>query len=88
MCPPPELRHTYAVGKDRAGSAQAAASAYFTDYSYIRTNLLLVNRQMVLRAPGLPMSSDSPAHAFPSALIYPTQSAPTQGGENCCAVNG
>ena len=29
--PAPELRHTYAVGKGRAGSAQAAASAYFTD---------------------------------------------------------
>ena len=29
------------LSKDRAGSAQAAASAYFTDFSYVRTNLQL-----------------------------------------------
>src|SRR5579863_266051 len=54
--PAPQLRHTCAVGEDRAGSAQAAASAYFNDSSYVRTNLLLVNKQMAWRARGLPTS--------------------------------
>ena len=73
MCLPPELRHTYAVGEDRAGGAQAAASAYFTDFSYVRTNLLLVNKQMAWRPGGLPRHGIGfPPHAFPSALIYPT----------------
>src|ERR1700722_854992 len=32
----------------RAGGAQAAASAYFNDFSYVRTILQLVNKQMGL----------------------------------------
>ena len=48
---PPKMRHTCAVSRDRAGSAQAAASAYFTDSSYVRTNLQLVNKEMGIDAP-------------------------------------
>ena len=50
-----EVRHTCAVSKDRAGSAPAAASAYFTDPSYVRTTLQLVNKQMGLTPRGLPI---------------------------------
>jgi hypothetical protein len=49
------MRHTCAVSKDRAGSAPAAASAYFTDSSYVRTVLQLVNKQMGLTPRGLPI---------------------------------
>jgi hypothetical protein len=49
------MRHTCAVSKDRAGSAPAAASAYFTDSSYVRTFLQLVNKQMGLPLRGLPI---------------------------------
>ena len=50
-----DMRHTCAVCKDRAGSAPAAASAYFTDSSYVRTILQLVNKQMGLTPRGLPI---------------------------------
>src|SRR5580704_16490957 len=50
-----ETRHTCTVGKDRAGSAPAAASAYFTDSSYVRTVLQLVNKQMGWTPRGLPI---------------------------------
>jgi hypothetical protein len=64
-----ELRHTCAVSKDRAGSAQAAASAYFTDSSYVRTILQLVKKQMGFDARRvahrLPQGSDSRGAAFP-----------------------
>jgi hypothetical protein len=49
------MRYTCAVSKDRAGSAPAAASAYFTDSSYVRTILQLVNKQMGLTPRGLPI---------------------------------
>jgi hypothetical protein len=52
---PSEMRHTYAVSKDRAGSAPVATSAYFTDSSYVRTILQLVNKQMGLTLRGLPI---------------------------------
>ena len=54
-CLPFEMRYTCAVSKDRAGSAPAAASAYFTDSSYVRTILQLVNKQMGLTPRGLPI---------------------------------
>src|ERR1700680_3257979 len=54
-CLPFEMRYTCAVSKDRAGSAPAAASAYFTDSSYVRTILQLVNKQMGLTPGGLPI---------------------------------
>jgi hypothetical protein len=88
--PAPETRHTGAVSKDRAGSAPAAASAYFTDSSYVRTILQLVNKQMGLTPRGLPIPYER--NRLPRARVphprstYPTHSATTQRGENCCAV--
>jgi hypothetical protein len=86
-----EMRHTCAVGKDRAGSAPAAASAYFTDSSYVRTILQLVNKQMGLTPRGLPIPYNRNRNLArprcPACSIYPTHSATTQGGENCCATN-
>ena len=49
------IRHTCAVSKDRAGSAPAAASAYFTDFSWVRTILQLVTKQMGLTPRWLPI---------------------------------
>lgn len=54
-CLPFDTRYTCAVSKDRPGSAPAAASAYFTDSSYVRTILRLVNKQMGLTPRGLPI---------------------------------
>src|SRR5580704_18556009 len=54
-CLPFSMRHTCTVSKDRAGSAPAAASAYFTDSIYVRTILQLVNKQMGLTPRGLPI---------------------------------
>ena len=50
-----EMRHACTVSKDRAGSAPAAASAYFSDSSYVRTILQLVKKQMGLTPRGLPI---------------------------------
>ncbi len=82
--------HTCAVSKDRAGSAQAAASAYLTDSSLVRTILQLVNKQMRLTPRGLPIPYNRNglprAHVPHPRSTYPTHSATTQRGENCCAV--
>jgi len=43
----PDIRHACALSEDRAGGAPAAASAYLTDSSYVRTILQLVKKEMV-----------------------------------------
>jgi len=87
--PAPEIRHTCAVSKDRAGSAPAAASAYFTDFSYALTILQLqLNRWDCRRAgcPSLTAGIGPPRVRTHLSSICRTHSATTQHGENCCAV--
>lgn len=87
--PAPEIRHTCAVSKDRAGSAPAAASAYFTDFSYAQTILQLQLNRWDCRRAGCPSLTEGigpPRVRTHLSSIYRTHSATTQCDENCCAV--
>lgn len=77
-----KMRHTCVASKDRAGSAPSAASAHFSDRSYVRTTPQLVNKQMGLSPRGLTVpynKNRTPAPALP-ILVRLVQRTPQQPG--------